>query len=478
MPLPKIEKTKSGRQFVRIKGKKVFLESMLKKINKKRKKKIQKITRSNLKKSLGEFISASETKVKKKSASDLMFEMFKGKTPKRPKGRKSFRNLDNSSRKEDEKLRRLREEGLKEDAEKQRKKAEELEKTLKQYVNLSTPAFRIIKKYGGTKDGDVETFLKRQLSSQIRSVLEAFQQGYRAKIYDQKISDQEIDVLKRFWIDILGQDFDLFINLEKGLQKEQEEIEEEEKEQEEIEEEEKEQEEPKPKKRLMKKTKKKSEEELEKELKELGEQEDKKVEEFERDVDDLKEINKKQEEVVEEIEEIQKGGLMTNPEDALTNTEIDKIMAKYRDYHGTFPKDHFYKVISEIKPQTRGGAILNLDDSSKPGSHWVGVFYDGRPQGSHSVEYFDSFGRQPPSDIMSDLKRIPKKLEAGQHLKLKVNGVGKQHPDTVSCGYHAINYLLNRFRGKPFKSATGYNSIQKNEEKMEQMKKKFDFMLD
>jgi len=179
-------------------------------------------------------------------------------------------------------------------------------------------------------------------------------------------------------------------------------------------------------------------------------------------------------------ESSQKGGLMDNPEDALDTRGIDKIMNhlnKNNEFLGTFPKDHFYKAIANIKPNSRGGAILNLDESSKPGTHWVGVFYDGRPKGSHTVEYFDSFGRKPPHDINEDLKRIPHKLNSDQPLKFKTNGLVKQHKDSVSCGYQAMNFLLNRYRGKPFKSATGFNSIKKNEDHMEKLQDRFEFML-
>lgn len=173
----------------------------------------------------------------------------------------------------------------------------------------------------------------------------------------------------------------------------------------------------------------------------------------------------------------QGGGLMTNPDDALDNTQIDKIMNKYRGFKGTFPKDHFYKAIREITPKSRGGAVLNLDPSDEPGSHWIAAFWDGRPNGSHTVEYVDSFGRDPPKEIKDDLLRIPKKLEADEHLKLKVNGVKKQDPKSVSCGFHAVNFLMNRFRGHPFSKATGFKSIDKNEKHMDDLKRKFDFML-
>ena len=144
-------------------------------------------------------------------------------------------------------------------------------------------------------------------------------------------------------------------------------------------------------------------------------------------------------------------------------------MNRYKQFIGVFPKDHMYKAIAEIKPKSKNGFILNLDTSDKPGSHWVAVFADPK-----SVEYFDSFGRNPPADILKELKRIPRKIDGGEIPKLKINKKVTQDDASVACGYIASKFLMDRFRGKGFKQATGF-SIKDSEDNAEQMK--FKYML-
>lgn len=172
----------------------------------------------------------------------------------------------------------------------------------------------------------------------------------------------------------------------------------------------------------------------------------------------------------------QDGGLMTEKDDALSNFDIDKMMNRYKDFKGTFPRDHLYKVMSEIKPQSRMGCILNLDEAKDSGSHWVSLLIDARPKGSHSIEYFDSFGRDIPKDILEDAKRIVRKMKPEQHMKLKINRRKMQDPKTVSCGYIASKFLMDRFRGKSFKKATGYG-INKSEDNAEDMKQRFEYLF-
>ena len=44
--------------------------------------------------------------------------------------------------------------------------------------------------------------------------------------------------------------------------------------------------------------------------------------------------------------------------------------------------------------------VINLDPSYKPGSHWVAVYFDKNGVG----EYFDSFARYPPHEIVHFLR--------------------------------------------------------------------------
>ena len=47
--------------------------------------------------------------------------------------------------------------------------------------------------------------------------------------------------------------------------------------------------------------------------------------------------------------------------------------------------------------------VCNLDPSSMPGSHWVGISVLDTPSSSTSAFYFDSFARPPPMEILPQL---------------------------------------------------------------------------
>jgi hypothetical protein len=64
--------------------------------------------------------------------------------------------------------------------------------------------------------------------------------------------------------------------------------------------------------------------------------------------------------------------------------------------------------VDKIPVSDKMGFILNLDTSDKSGSHWVGVYIDANDD--KSVEYYDSFGKDPPERLMKDLKSLIDKL--------------------------------------------------------------------
>ena len=81
-------------------------------------------------------------------------------------------------------------------------------------------------------------------------------------------------------------------------------------------------------------------------------------------------------------------------------------------------------------PRDRESAIINLDDTDGPGTHWVAY----RKRGDNVV-YFDSFGYlQPPIDLM---------------LYLRVNEVKYNHKryqdyNTFNCGHLWLKFLYNK----------------------------------
>ncbi len=164
----------------------------------------------------------------------------------------------------------------------------------------------------------------------------------------------------------------------------------------------------------------------------------------------------------------------------LYNDEIDKIMSKFSDYKGTIMRDQIKKLLPHIKPQSRLAFIINTDTHNKLGMHWDAVYIDGRSgsESSNSLEWFDSFGRPMPADILEDCKIILKMLKPETILKVKENHVVHQKDSTSNCGWFACKFLIDRFRGKTFAEASGYddrvkiNDSKEDEAEIERLKSK------
>ncbi len=106
---------------------------------------------------------------------------------------------------------------------------------------------------------------------------------------------------------------------------------------------------------------------------------------------------------------------------------------------------------------------MNTDKRGGKGKHWVCVFFDARPNGSKSIEYYDSFGDEPTKLTLQGLKQLSDKISKDTYLKLKINKVKRQSVSTANCGYFCMEFLINRYRGKSFSEATGYDSEKKIE---------------
>ena len=78
--------------------------------------------------------------------------------------------------------------------------------------------------------------------------------------------------------------------------------------------------------------------------------------------------------------------------------------------------------------------IVNLDDSSGVGSHWVCIY-----NCTHEVcYYFDSFGVDPCEEVMRFMRQSRKKIAMSTY---QIQQLG-----TIMCGYYCIyvcNELLN-----------------------------------
>lgn len=81
--------------------------------------------------------------------------------------------------------------------------------------------------------------------------------------------------------------------------------------------------------------------------------------------------------------------------------------------------------------------VINTDPASRPGEHWVAVYFNGHGVG----EYFDPFGFPPyKRNIVQFLRRNCRAY--------RINSRVLQYSLSRACGLFCIYYVLQKSRGK------------------------------
>lgn len=112
----------------------------------------------------------------------------------------------------------------------------------------------------------------------------------------------------------------------------------------------------------------------------------------------------------------------------MTGAQIDRILfgnpLTKKFYLGTFAAD-------QIPPLVNYPAafVLNMDNSDKPGSHWVAVFVPEKRR----VLYYDSFGVAPSN------QKIQAFLDS--FAEVHANPLTFQSIITAICGYYVIFFI-------------------------------------
>ena len=88
--------------------------------------------------------------------------------------------------------------------------------------------------------------------------------------------------------------------------------------------------------------------------------------------------------------------------------------------------------IDQLSALQLGAYVVNTSASNKNTGHWVAMWVT-----PYAVEYFDSYGRDPP-------EKIKRKCRTKQWI---CNGRFLQSPLSSVCGQYCIYYLLHRARG-------------------------------
>lgn len=150
----------------------------------------------------------------------------------------------------------------------------------------------------------------------------------------------------------------------------------------------------------------------------------------------------------------------------LNTMEINELMKQMMEknkidldiFKGTFARDQIDDVpVNKDKPTA---FILNTDPSTKPGEHWVAVYFD--PTGNATMEYYDSYGYVCPRDIVIKLKRMIDKVNPETLIRFKENMIRNQG-DSNNCGYFAAMFLLARLSGYKWKFCTGFLDLREEE---------------
>lgn len=113
------------------------------------------------------------------------------------------------------------------------------------------------------------------------------------------------------------------------------------------------------------------------------------------------------------------------PQRALTDADLLKYahILKIPYFRGVYMRN----ALPASGSHYRESAIVNLDDESGPGTHWVAY----RKRGN-DVVYFDSFGDlQPPLDLMEYLKVN----------SVKYNYEHYQDYNSYNCGHLCLQFL-------------------------------------
>ena len=108
-----------------------------------------------------------------------------------------------------------------------------------------------------------------------------------------------------------------------------------------------------------------------------------------------------------------------------TDLQLNRAARGVNNFRGVFMIDEL-----PIKPWVNESAIVNLNNSSQTGSHWVCYVKQG-----NAVQYFDSFGGVPPPPELVDYLGTS---------RVSYNSLRHQTFNQQNCGQLCVQFLLDR----------------------------------
>ena len=162
-------------------------------------------------------------------------------------------------------------------------------------------------------------------------------------------------------------------------------------------------------------------------------------------------------------------GKYSNWRKGLYDTQIHKIMEnKAKRFVPVIMSDEIPTLLPYVSHKTKEfGFIINSTSSKTSGQHWRAVFIDVP---NSEIDYYDSLVSQPTKEFLRDIKLLVDKINPSTYMKLKINMIKQQADDTENCGFFSCAFLINRFKNKPFKNASGGDKSDIGEYEIEKFK--------
>src|SRR5690606_14651124 len=110
----------------------------------------------------------------------------------------------------------------------------------------------------------------------------------------------------------------------------------------------------------------------------------------------------------------------------ITNFQIEKYMKQLNAYKYGFQGVVMLDQLHKLEFKMPISFIMNLDTSDGRGTHWVAVNIT-----PDSIEYYNSFARDPPLMFLQDIKKLVQ--EWPTYFKLKINKIRRQSFTTDTC---------------------------------------------
>ena len=138
-------------------------------------------------------------------------------------------------------------------------------------------------------------------------------------------------------------------------------------------------------------------------------------------------------------------------------------------------KDHFAKNIFKkacakdelLHVNYPSAYVINSHPSSKPGEHWIAVYFDKHGKG----EYFDSYGLPPSVNGFTALMERNSK-------EWVYNDKTLQSLFSTTCGHYCVYFVLYRYRGYSMRDIVSRfsSNLTENDRKVDLFIRSFSLM--